>query len=96
MKEIIGGGFEKRVYVDEHNADKVVKVYLEKEGGENKARARFYLGKILHMLFPENFPNIHLSASGKIPFDKHTQKVVMEKKELDQWHKNTSLVAPHP
>lgn len=86
MKEgkFIAGGSEKRVYEHPTDPEKIVKTYkTENEDFErvnsNKVRARYYLGKLLHILYPKNFPDINLSSS-------KPNQVVMERKNLDPEH----------
>lgn len=77
----IGGGKEKNVFEHPDNPDKVI-AKLHERWSENKwqFRGRFYLSKILHVLFPKNIPDVHLSAQG-------TDKIlVSEMKNLDPMH----------
>ena len=75
----IGGGQEKTVHLDPKNESRVVKRYIEQKTGENIVRARFYFGKILHTLFPKNFPDIHQSTT-------KPNQVVMDRVALDSEH----------
>ena len=60
----IGAGSEKRVYENPNNPDQAIGIFHEyiTESSE-KIKARFYLTKISHLLFPQNIPDIHLAAS---------------------------------
>lgn len=62
--KILGAGTEKRVYEDPNNSDRALGVFHEnKTESAEKAKGRFYLTKILHLLFPQNVPDMHLAAS---------------------------------
>ena len=62
--KFIGEGAEKKVYVNPNNPDSVIGVFHESmEESSEFVKARFYLTKILHLLFPENIPEIHAAAS---------------------------------
>jgi len=76
----IGGGADNDVYQDPHHPDRVIAV--RKEGKEDskererKIKARFYLKRILHALFPENIPDAYRATSNpqatwrpKVPLD---------------------------
>ena len=60
----LGKGGEKTVYPYPDNSQRVIGVYSSKheflwEKSPEYNKAKFYLTKILHMLFPENIPDIH-------------------------------------
>ena len=59
----IGFGVEKSVHRDPENPDKVIGVYHKGIESGRVVRARFYLTKILHLLFPKNIPDIQASYS---------------------------------
>ena len=65
--ERIGGGADNDVYQDADNPDRVIAI--RKHGKEDtvdrerKIKARFYLKKILHALFPKNIPDIDRATS---------------------------------
>jgi hypothetical protein len=76
----IAGGSEKLIYEDPASPNRVIKKYREKETREtNLVRARFYLAKILHGVLPENFPDIHQSAS-------QPNQVIMDRVIVDNDH----------
>ncbi len=64
--EKIGEGAEKIVYRHKHDKEKVVGVFHKKYYTKETVRqikSRFYLTKLLHILYPKNFPDMHLAAS---------------------------------
>jgi hypothetical protein len=64
LGEPIGAGAEKKVYQDPENADRVIGVFEEDtRETPNQIKARFYLTKILHLLFPKNIPDMHWAGS---------------------------------
>ena len=71
------------MYNDPNNPEKVLAKfkYPEEYGSARKLKARYYLSKILHMLFPKNIPDIY--SAGK------TEDIVLslEKKNLDENNK---------
>lgn len=73
----IGRGTEKQVHVDPLHPDKVIKTHFERNLDLPKVKAYFYLGKILHGIFPKHFPTIHASSP---------DQMVMERKHLDEGH----------
>ncbi len=78
-QEPFGIGAEKKVYQDKENPDRVVSVRHTRESLSREAKGRFYLTKILHLLFPKNIPNIHLSSA-------KPNITVRKKVELDSAH----------
>lgn len=63
--EKIGEGGEKSVYMHPKNPEQVVGIYHAEipPGGEAEVRARFYLTRIMHILFPKNVPDVALSVA---------------------------------
>lgn len=62
----IDEGREKKAFGHRHQKDLVVAEFFKKEWLKEtpgQVKARFYLTKILHFLYPQNIPNIHLAAS---------------------------------
>ena len=60
----IGEGDEKVVYEDPNSKEKVIAVFKERiPESPNTVKARFYFTRILHLLFPNNIPDIHWSGS---------------------------------
>ena len=60
----LGRGFQKEVFVSPDDPEKVIGIYKEyAEETPEEVKARFYLTKILHFLYPHNIPALHLSAS---------------------------------
>lgn len=60
--ELLGEGYEKKVFNDPENEKKVVGVFKPNvvlELNEHLMTARFYFTKILHILFPDNIPDWH-------------------------------------
>lgn len=75
----IGEGIERTVSEDPSNPERVIKRDRIGEIAERKAIARFYSGKLFHLLLPKHFPQIHRSSS--VP-----PEMRMEKKNLDPEH----------
>ena len=62
--EMLGEGSEKKVFVDPDDKRYAKGIFHEElEESPNKIKSRFYLTKILHILYPKNVPDIHMSAS---------------------------------
>lgn len=48
------------MYINPHDESKAIAVYHEDHQQSSEViKARFYLTKILHMIYPDNVPNIH-------------------------------------
>lgn len=62
--KFLGKGIEKKVYENPHNPERAVGVFhvLRPESQET-IKARFYLTKIIHLLFPKNIPDMHSVTS---------------------------------
>ncbi len=62
--KFLGKGVEKEVYENPHNPKHAVGIF-KREAAEfpERVRGRFYLTKILHLLFPDNIPDIHSASS---------------------------------
>jgi hypothetical protein len=86
LKKEIGYGTEKAVYEAEDNPNKVVKIY-HKEGLNEKVltpnfmKASFYLGKILHILLPENFLDVSEAGVFKNRDEEQEYRLVQNKIE---------------
>lgn len=82
--EKIGEGAEKEVYIHPDNENKVVARFKENKENDietqSQIKGRYYLTKILHLLFPKQIPDIHLSSKGE------DTVIVSERKELDEPH----------
>jgi hypothetical protein len=76
-KEPIGVGHEKKVYDDPHSKERVVGVYHEHLQNKtlNQVKGRYYLQKILHLLFPKNIPDIHESTQSYVVTDKKERDI---------------------
>lgn len=61
--QVIGEGLHKKIYQHPTDESKVVAVFKHQAWPLEMIKSRFYLNKILHLLFPENIPDIHLAAS---------------------------------
>ncbi len=61
--DLIGEGYNKKVYQDHENPDKVVGILDSETETPNQIKARYYLTKILHLLFPKNIMDMHGVAS---------------------------------
>lgn len=87
--EKIGEGEAKEVFQDPISKDKVLKLSkYESDESESmrraRAKAKFYFHKILHLVFPENFPDVSGAGPGIIR---------AEKIALDERNKKIKLVA---
>ncbi|MBI3633953.1 MAG: hypothetical protein HY226_06740 [Candidatus Vogelbacteria bacterium] len=81
----LGRGREKIVYADPDNKKLAKGIFHEyKTESIEKVKGRFYLTKILHMLYPKNIPGIHLSASNPhmIIVDKVDDQIANIKEQL--------------
>lgn len=80
--EKIGEGAEKTIYSHPENPEKVIaRWHYDTKESLEQVRGRYYLTKILHLLFPKNIPDIHqIYKSGE-------QVAILEKKEPDTIHK---------
>ena len=59
-KDILATGSEKRLYNHPEDPKKAIRKYMnEKASSPTRLKHDFYLSKILHMLYPKNFPDIH-------------------------------------
>lgn len=57
-------GGEKSVYEDPDNPDLAIGIFhTYRKETPHQVKARFYLTKILHLLFPKNVPDIHMASS---------------------------------
>lgn len=82
----IGRGSEKEVYINQENPDHVIGVFHEdQKETPYKVKGRFYLTKILHLLFPKNIPDVHLAAT-----DPHL--IEIDRVEVDNSVSNRELL----
>lgn len=74
-------GVEKIIYQSESNPNELIAVlkFNQSESPE-RIKARYYLSKILHLLFPQNIPDIHFASYNKKPI------LILEKIFLDELH----------
>lgn len=92
MRKYLAEGSEKIVYTDPVFPKRVFKEMKRQEGMPLKTesaeaiKARYYLTKILHLLFPDNIPDIHLAQS-------EPSMLVAEKINLDEGHLVDAKVA---
>lgn len=77
--EQIGQGNMKNVYLDSKSSDRIVGLYnSSRNESDALTKSRYYLVKILNILFPERIPKLHQSSK---------QGVVMERvRELGNFH----------
>jgi hypothetical protein len=91
--EPVGEGAHKNVYKDADHPDKVIAIRkeLEKDSPEleRTIKARFYLTKILHILFPENIPDIDLATSDPQATRREKVEHDLNHATLQEWVKNT-------
>jgi|GEM_PF-2937896 hypothetical protein len=64
----LGKGSKKLVLQNKTNPEQAIGIFHHtdmdnKEKEARQAKKRFYINKILHLLFPENIPDIHLATS---------------------------------
>lgn len=60
----LGEGSEKKVFLSPHNPERVIGIFHEyREETPEQVKGRFYLTKILHALYPQHIPELHLAAS---------------------------------
>lgn len=59
----LGRGTEKDVFEDPDNPDRVIGLYRRENDSERKTKARYYLTKILNLLYPEYIRDIHAAYS---------------------------------
>ena len=77
-KEKFGSGKEWDVYEHPINSERLIKVSkVETLKLPNEVIQRFYLGKILHILFPNNIPDVHAVQT------KDIEKIEVQKIHLD-------------
>lgn len=80
----LGEGIERRVYPDMHHPDRVRKIALPWIEGEESIpfiKGRYYLTKILHILFPDHIPDVYASWKGK------ENVIIAQRIELDAIHR---------
>lgn len=58
----VGSGAQKRIYIHPDNPQKIVGVF-HADQSIYSVKERFYINKILNLLYPDNIPDIHLAAS---------------------------------
>lgn len=58
----IEGGAQKRVFIHPDDPQKIVAIFYT-DRSVYSIKERFYVNKILNLLYPDNIPNIHLAAS---------------------------------
>lgn len=75
-KDIIGIGTEKIVYQHPEDSNKAIRKYINKKASSpERLKSDFYLSKILHLLYPKNFPDIYMSLpSHKIDIVENVKK----------------------
>lgn len=72
----IAEGSERAYFEDQHSKEKLVGVY-KRCAQPNEARSRFYLTRIINLLYPKNIPDVFLSASDP--------NIIVRKKEDFGW-----------
>ncbi len=92
FERILAEGVEKKVYEDPDNPERVVKIYNYESSSLPEVKSRYHFGKLLHILFPDNFPDIHLSGQKN---DK-TATIIAEKRERDSDHARMSELLNKP
>lgn len=85
----VGRGTEKIVYPHPEDSSKIVGVYYDKNGDYEFQKspeyrgAEFYLSKILHLLFPKNFPDFHMTTSRPKTVIKGRINIAQERVSID-------------
>ncbi len=70
----LGSGVSKTVFVSPEREDQVRAIYHRPESQQTRTfQERYYSGKLLHMLYPDNFPDIHRSTT--IPATNDVERV---------------------
>ena len=82
LGEPLAEGTEKVIYHHPNDPEKVVAEFRNDEDEPIQMKGRYYLTKILHVLFPKNIPDISLVQHA--PGQK--SQMVLEKKHLDPTH----------
>lgn len=59
----LGEGREKTIFVSPDDPEKIIGIFKEPAESAEEVRARFYLTKILHILYPQHIPDMHASIS---------------------------------
>lgn len=59
----LGKGGEKDVYIRKGRPDQVIGVYKKELASERKIKGRFYLMKLLHLIYPDGIRDINASYS---------------------------------
>ena len=84
LGEKLGEGAQKKVYTNKDKPDLAIGIFNEdiKETPQ-QIKGRYYLTKILHLLFPKQIPNIHLATSNPhmIEVDRVSVKKLIPKYE---------------
>lgn len=87
--KVLGRGGEKSVYENPNNPEQAVGLFhRSKAESAERAKGRFYLTKIMHLLFPKNIPDMHLAASN--PYAIIVDKIENESKAVTYEHRDTS------
>ena len=65
LGEKLGAGGEKEVFVNQENPEHAIGIFSEYSRKETpqQIKGRFYLTKILHLLFPKQIPDMHLAST---------------------------------
>lgn len=85
----IHSGAEKSVYENPNNPEQAIGIFHKREAQSTElVIGRFYLTKILHLLFPKNIPDMHLTSSD--PQAIIVDKVGNDDKSVTYEHRDTS------
>lgn len=80
--EKIGAGRYKEVYSSKEDPEAVIANFREPIGND-EVKSAFYLGKIAHILFPDNIPDIHAAFND----ESQNSKLYLENAHTDEEHK---------
>lgn len=79
--EPIGAGSYKRIYPDAQNPEKKVIAEFRVQMPPEQIKSLYYLGKISHILFPDNIPDVDFAGNSK-----ETSNFRADRAELDEDH----------
>ncbi len=84
--EKIGAGFYKDVFTSKENPDLLIANFREPLGND-QVKSAYYLGKIAHILFPDNVPDIHAAFNSN---KDQTSTLYLENAHTDKEHRQNN------
>ncbi len=85
--EPIGAGSYKRVYPEAQNPEKKVVAEFRVQMPPEQIKSLYYLGKISHILFPDNIPNVYFAGNSH-----KTSNFRADREELDEDHQLGNII----